>query len=429
MRGVLILEYEYLTVHAVTQYLKLKFDSDKYLKNIRMQAEIADINLRRGIYYLRLKDEMATMSAIIFTEYVDDTVQSLKQGDEIEVYGDINLYIKNGSYQFYIREVELAGVGKFYRQFNEMKERLQKEGLFNIEHKKKLPQFPQKIGLITASNSAALQDMLITLLNRYPLAEPVFFSATMQGQNAVKSIVTQLKNADAHDLDTIVLARGGGSYEDLIAFNDETLARTIFEMKTPIITGIGHEIDTTIADFVADLRAATPTAAIEAAVPDKNELKKKMMLLLNRSEFLYKTRIAYLKEQVSVLDKKLAAIHPRRLMQQDYAKLLFLQKRLLSPQLKEQIFRARQEYLSKLSEKLDATTAQQLLNRKNKLDNYKRVLDSVSPMTVLARGYAYVEQEDSVITTIESADMKLPLTVNLTNGMLICDIKEKKEYE
>ena len=420
---------EILTVEALSKYIKLKFDSDQFLKNIRVKAEIADINVRRGIYYLKLKDAHAVISAVIFSDYVTEAISQFKMGDEIEVYGDVNAFIKNGTYQFYIREADLFGVGAFYRAFQKTQKKLHAEGLFDAIHKKELPKYPQTIGLITASNSAALQDMLVTLAKRYPLIRPVFYPTTMQGVNALKEITAQLQKADAANLDVLVLARGGGSYEDLVVFNDEQLARTIFALQTPIITGIGHEIDTTIADFVADLRAATPSAAIEHAVPDKRQIKEVLLQKRGQMDYLVKQQLMLHANRVNTLAEQIRKFAPTTMLQKERQALQFLVTRFTSLQLHQKYFVQKLQELEALQQNLVSKTGERLVEVRQRLEQQQALLEVLGPIQVLTRGYAYVQKETEVVSKVTQLQSQDKIDVHLIDGIVTCTVEEIETYE
>ncbi len=253
--------------------MKFKIENDPNLGLIFLRGEISNFkNHTRGHFYFTLKDETSRINAIMFSTNTKKIKFMPSDGMKVLVTGRISLYEASGGYQIYVEEMIEDGVGNLYIAFEQLKEKLQKEGLFNPEHKKKIPKIPNKIGIITASTGAAIKDILSTIKRRFPLCETILFPTLVQGEFAKNDIVKNLKIADDYNLDVIIVGRGGGSIEDLWPFNEEIVARAIYEAKTPIISAVGHEIDWTISDFVADMRAPTPTGAAEMAVPNKEDV-------------------------------------------------------------------------------------------------------------------------------------------------------------
>jgi len=400
------MEKDFLTVSALTKYIKLKFDKDRYLRDVPLKAEVAEINVRRGNYYLRLKDEHALLSAVIFAEYETEIVKSLEAGSEVVVLGDISVYEKTGRYQMYIHEVELFGQGHLYLAFEKLKQKLFAAGYFDLKHKKAMPTMPGHIVLITAPNSAALHDMVVTVQQRYPLAKLTILPSAVQGAKAVPELIEQLKKADTLSADIVVLARGGGSYEDLQAFNDEKVVLTIFDLKTPIVTGIGHEVDVTIADLVADLRAATPSAAIERITPDKAELHGVLQAYTERLKRSFETM---LRTQTGTL-----AIQTSRL-RMPYLSFKMIEER-------EQLVQAKQKALHDVM-------LQNMVSAKRALQEKAAHLEALSPFAVLARGYSITEQLDKVITSTKQINRAERVHITLMDGTLICNVEEIKNDE
>ena len=274
---------EYITVSKITDYVARLIGADSNLKHVFIKGELSNVNLyRSGHLYFTLKDENSQIKGVMF-----NARRRLKfkpeDGMKVLIEGKIEVYKKNGVYQLYASEISKDGIGDLHRKYEELKEKLNKEGLFDQAHKKKIPNFPKRIGVVTAANGAAIRDIIITIKRRWPLCEVILFPSLVQGENAAQNIVYQINNADKFDLDTLIVGRGGGSIEDLWSFNEEIVARAIYNCKTPVISAVGHEIDYTIADFVADLRAATPTAAAEIAVPPYGEIKNGVNQLNSRA--------------------------------------------------------------------------------------------------------------------------------------------------
>lgn len=267
-------DIKYYSITALNRAIKNMFDSKPELNRVYIKGEISNFKHHsRGHFYFTLKDENSRIAAVMFASYAKDIKFEPEDGMKVLVSGRVTVYEATGGYQIYVDEMALDGIGNLYLEYEKLKKKLQEEGLFNLEHKKPIPRFPKKIGIITAPTGAAIRDILSTIKRRYPLCETILFPALVQGVGAKESIVKQLTLAQEFDLDVIICGRGGGSIEDLWAFNEEIVARAIYNSKIPIISAVGHEIDFTIADFVADLRAPTPTGAAEMAVPNIVDLR------------------------------------------------------------------------------------------------------------------------------------------------------------
>ena len=267
-------DIKYYSITALNRAIKNMFDSKPELNRVYIKGEISNFKHHsRGHFYFTLKDENSRIAAVMFASYAKDIKFEPEDGMKVLVSGRVTVYEATGGYQIYVDEMALDGIGNLYLEYEKLKKKLQEEGLFNLEHKKPIPRFPKKIGIITAPTGAAIRDILSTIKRRYPLCETILFPALVQGVGAKESIVKQINLAQEFDLDVIICGRGGGSIEDLWAFNEEIVARAIYNSKIPIISAVGHEIDFTIADFVADLRAPTPTGAAEMAVPNIVDLR------------------------------------------------------------------------------------------------------------------------------------------------------------
>lgn len=267
-------DIKYYSITALNRAIKNMFDSKPELNRVYIKGEISNFKHHsRGHFYFTLKDENSRIAAVMFASYAKDIKFEPEDGMKVLVSGRVTVYEATGGYQIYVDEMALDGIGNLYLEYEKLKKKLQEEGLFNLEHKKPIPRFPKKIGIITAPTGAAIRDILSTIKRRYPLCETILFPALVQGVGAKESIVKQITLAQEFDLDVIICGRGGGSIEDLWAFNEEIVARAIYNSKIPIISAVGHEIDFTIADFAADLRAPTPTGAAEMAVPNIVDLR------------------------------------------------------------------------------------------------------------------------------------------------------------
>ena len=263
----------YITVTQLTKYIKYRLDNDQNLMKVYLKGEISNFKAHsRGHLYFTIKDENTRINAIMFSTYASKLNIVPLDGMKVLVTGKISVYEPSGNYQIYVESLEEDGVGNLYIAFEELKKKLEKEGLFDKSKKKKIPLIPQKIGIITAPTGAAIKDILSTIKRRWPLAETILFPSLVQGKEAANDIVRNIELSKNYDLDVLIIGRGGGSIEDLWCFNEEIVARAIFNLDTPVISAVGHEIDFTICDFVADLRAPTPTGAAELAVPNINDI-------------------------------------------------------------------------------------------------------------------------------------------------------------
>ena len=264
---------KYITVTQLTRYIKYKIDNDIHLNEVFLKGEISNFKAHsRGHYYFTLKDEGSRINAIMFSSNTKKIKFLPKDGMKVLVTGKISVFEANGGYQIYVNDMLEDGVGNLYIAYEQLKKKLEDEGLFSKEKKKSIKKIPTKVGVVTAPTGAAIKDIVSTIRRRWPLTEIYLFPALVQGENAKEDIVRQIKRADDFELDTLIVGRGGGSIEDLWAFNEEIVARAIYDCKTPVISAVGHEIDFTISDFVADLRAPTPTGAAEMAVPQLNDV-------------------------------------------------------------------------------------------------------------------------------------------------------------
>lgn len=312
--------------------LKAKSLLEAHFDNVILSGEIAKITLHgSGHWYFELKDEKASCACAMFKSANSRVNFKPKVGDFVELIGFVSLYEANGRYQFIAKELKKSGFGDLEAQFLALKERLEKEGLFDKMHKKEKPLFPTKVGIITSFTSAALQDMLKLIEHKeYFLAKFFIFNALTQGVNAPNSLINALKKADSMKLDLIILARGGGSREDLFCFNDENLAKAIFNAQTPIISAIGHEIDYVISDFVADFRAPTPSAAVDLCFLSKNDIAQSLDLLEDKYKNILENKIKSLENEL-LSTKKLFKVHSfSKIIEEKFTQLLFLQKQFHS---------------------------------------------------------------------------------------------------
>lgn len=439
------MEQRYLTVSALNNYLKAKLDQDVHLQKIFLQGEISNLKLHSsGHYYFTLKDEKSRINAVMFSSYVQKLKIRLENGMKVLIVGSISVYVAAGNFQLYVYHVEPDGIGNLYIQFEQLKKKLYNEGLFDDVHKKTIPMYPKEIGIITAYPSAALEDILRTVHNRFPLVKIKLFPTLVQGETAYLNIIHCLKQADSMKLDVLILARGGGSLEDLWNFNNEELVRTVYMCQTPVISGVGHEVDTTLVDYVADLRAATPTAAATAAVPDLNELLMQndaamdylQTLMLHQLENA-KTKLSHLsqhpclKEPQRMITKQQekAAMHAMFLKQQ--MTLILKQYRYLLSQQDQKILPMTQQFIQKQyytieqqTQQMQYALVQKTNTKKQQFGQLLEQLQLLSPLNILKRGYAIVETNGHVIDSIQQVKANDEIAIRLSDGTIKATVKE-----
>lgn len=309
-------------VGELNKYISRLLSEDIFLSNIKVTGEISNFNHHTsGHMYFSLKDEDSKIKSIMFKTYNQNIDIELMDGLEVVIEGYIGVYEREGQYQLYATSIELAGIGELYLKYEELKKKLEEEGLFDSIYKKEIPKYPNKIGIITSATGAAIQDILNVIKRRYPIAKTYIYPTLVQGKEASQEIIKGLIYMDNYNLDTLILARGGGAMEDLFAFNDEELARIIFAIRTPIITGIGHEIDFTIADFVSDLRAPTPSAAAEIATPDMENLEEDLEENFNEINIIINDKIRTEADKVDRIKKELDFYNPQSIVNDNYQNL------------------------------------------------------------------------------------------------------------
>jgi len=420
---------KYLTVGALTKYIKYKIDSDEHLKTVFLKGEISNFKMHStGHMYFSIKDETSKINAIMFARDAKTVTFEPQEGTKVLVMGRISVYESTGNYQIYVQEMLEDGVGNLYIAFEKLKEKLSKEGLFDDKYKKKIPKIPRKIGIITAPTGAAIKDILSTIKRRFPICETILFPSLVQGEYAKDDIVKKLKIANTYDLDVIILGRGGGSIEDLWPFNEEIVAREIFASKIPIISAVGHEVDFTIADFVADLRAPTPTGAAEMAVPNMSDITNYIKQLSIRLNENISKKINIHKLLLEKCKESFVLKNPM---------IIYENKKLKIEELKENANRILKQKIDNNKNRLDKIKSNYILNNpstlykehKIKLKNLIEKLELVNPLGVLKRGYSLTKQEEKIITTIKNIDKEKPLIITLQDGIIETEIRNIKEVK
>ncbi len=392
------------SVSELTDYIRELFEIDFRMQDVEVEGEISNFTqARSGHLYFTLKDEEAQIKCVMWRSAAQRLRFEPRDGDAVLARGRISVYPASGAYQLYAERLLPAGRGELALAFERLKEHLAADGLFDPKRKQSIPPFPRKIGIVTSADAAALRDMLNVLQRRCPLVEVLIAPTLVQGDLAPPQIVRALQWVDGRsDIDTIIIARGGGSMEDLWAFNDERVARAVFAAHHPIISGVGHETDFTITDFVADLRAPTPSAAAELAVPDLSDF---WMALLD-----YRQRLTGLIE---------AALQEKRWQVQSQTQMLLL----LSPRSRLDHNRQR---LDSLMMRLDRFVERYLAMQRAKLDVYHARLTAVSPLATLARGYAIVRDGDGrIINSIRKVQIDQSVTIQINDGAVDAVVTKK----
>ena len=390
---------KYITVTQLTRYIKYKIDNDVHLNEVFLKGEISNFKAHsRGHFYFTLKDEGSRINAIMFSANTKKIKFLPQDGMKVLVTGKISVFEANGAYQIYVDDMLEDGVGNLYIAYEQLKKKLESEGLFDQFKKKKIKKIPSKIGVITAPTGAAIKDIISTIKRRWPLTEIYLFPALVQGENAKEDIVKQIERADSFGLDTLIVGRGGGSIEDLWAFNEEIVARAIYSCSTPVISAVGHEIDFTISDFVADLRAPTPTGAAEMAVP---ELKDVINYLKNIDIRLYQT----IKNQIKRNRTKLENYQNRGIFKNPAT--IYQTKEIIFDGLFERLkysltnlTHIKEKELIRLKNSYVLQKPYQILDKKStKYLQLISKLEPLSPLLTLKRGYTITKVKDKVINS------------------------------
>lgn len=396
-----------VTVKQLNLYAKSLIEGDLRLCDIYVTGEISNFknHYASGHLYFTLKDNDAAIRCVMFRSYTSQIKFKVEDGLKVILRGRVSIYEKDGQYQFYAQEMHAAGLGDISLRFEQIKEKLAKEGLFDLDSKRPIPKFPKRIAVITSETGAAVQDIMNILSRRWKSAEIILCPVLVQGENAAPDMIKTLDRVyDLSNCDLIIIGRGGGSIEDLWAFNDEALARKIYESPIPVISAVGHETDFTICDFVADLRAPTPSAAAELAVPDSYEMLQKISGYNSRLNSALQNKLDLSKSKFSLL-----------------ASSPYLNKPI------ETLLEKHLQDIDNLSDKLILTFKARIDGYKSRLARDLASLDALSPLKVLARGYSVAEIDSHPINSIKSVAVGDELKLRLNDGCLLCEVKEKGE--
>ncbi|MCR8702391.1 exodeoxyribonuclease VII large subunit [Weissella cibaria] len=416
---------DYLTVSALTSYLKRKFTADPYLKEVYVTGEISNYRQRPGHQYFSLKDDGAVLNATMFKFAFQKLQFKLEPGMKVNAVGHMDLYAPNGSYSLIIDKLEPDGVGALYQAYEQLKAKLSAEGLFD-QLRRPIPRFPKKIAVITSPSGAVIRDIMTTVRRRYPIAEIVLYPAVVQGDGAVPSLTKQMTAvAEAADYDVLIMGRGGGSIEDLWAFNEEAVARQMLTMPMPIISSVGHETDITIADFVADQRAATPTAAAELATPvPLADLWLGIQQMQQRLVNQMQRQVVANQERLSRLQNSYVLTQPARLYEGYLQRLDIAQQRL--QQAVTTPVTQRQHQFDLLAPRLVNAMTRQVERSQERVGRAVAGLQLVSPLAILARGYSVVEHDTHILTTVDDVAVGDTVHIRLATGELDATVTAKE---
>ena len=409
------MNHNYITVTQLTKYIKYNIDNDVNLENVYLKGEISNFKAHtRGHFYFTIKDENTRINAVMFASSASRIKFVPTDGMKVLVSGKISVYESTGGYQIYVNEMLEDGVGNLYIAFEQLKKKLEAEGLFDPSKKKKIPKIPSTIGIITAPTGAAIKDILSTIKRRWPLAKTILFPSLVQGEEAANDIVRNIQLSKSFDLDVLILGRGGGSIEDLWPFNEEIVARAIYELEVPVISAVGHEIDFTISDFVADLRAPTPTGAAEMAVPNISDITNYIKQLELRLATNITNNINIRKEILNKLKNSFVLKNPLGIYEVKeqkfdnlYERLLISYKNLVNNN-SNKIVLINTNLVNSMSNLLDKNT--------NKYNNLIQKLEALNPILTLKRGYSIVKCKNVSVDSVKKVKKDDIINIELQDG-------------
>lgn len=392
------------TVKQVNGYIKNMFAQDFMMNKIYVKGEVSNCKYHTsGHIYFSLKDESGTIACVMFAGQRSGLAFRMAEGQSVIAFGQISVYERAGSYQLYAKEIRLDGDGLLYEKFQALKKELEEMGMFAPEYKKPIPSFPQTIGIVTAKTGAAIRDIISVATRRNPYVQLILYPALVQGVGAKESIVKGIEILNEKQVDLIIVGRGGGSIEDLWAFNEEVVARAIFDSQVPIISAVGHETDTTIADFVADLRAPTPSAAAEIAVPDVLAINEQLESVKARLRRSLMSKVRETRFKLKEYETRIRFLHP-------VSKL-----------------REQKQYVSELEERMRTRIHNQLQEARHTLAIYVERLRGLSPLEKLSRGFAYVKREEAKLDSVKSVKVGDTLNIYLRDGEVSAEVTKVEE--
>lgn len=395
------------TVKQVNAYIKNMFTQDFMLSRIYVKGEVSNCKYHTsGHIYFSLKDESGTIACVMFAGQRGGLSFRMSEGQQVVVFGSVNVYERSGSYQLYAREIRLDGEGRLYERFQALRRELEEMGMFAPEYKKEIPAYAGRVGVVTAPTGAAVRDIMNISARRNPYVQLILYPARVQGEGAAESVARGIHMLDRQGVDVIIVGRGGGSIEDLWAFNEEIVARAIFDCTVPVISAVGHETDTTIADYVADLRAPTPSAAAELAVYDFRQVQSRMQETDLKLKRLLGQKIQLARMQLRQYVTRLKVLHPRYQLQE------------------------RQQLLVEYEERLKRCMEGKIQKERHRLALYIEKMKGLSPLKKLNLGYAYVEDEKgNSVRSVQQVHKGSVLSVHVTDGVIYTSVTGLKEEE
>lgn len=395
------------TVKQVNAYIKNMFTQDFMLSRIYVKGEVSNCKYHTsGHIYFSLKDESGTIACVMFAGQRGGLSFRMSEGQQVVVFGSVNVYERSGSYQLYAREIRLDGEGRLYERFQALRRELEEMGMFAPEYKKEIPAYAGRVGVVTASTGAAVRDIINISARRNPYVQLILYPARVQGEGAAESVARGIHMLERQGVDVIIVGRGGGSIEDLWAFNEEIVARAIFDCTVPVISAVGHETDTTIADYVADLRAPTPSAAAELAVYDFRQVQSRMQETDLKLKRLLGQKIQLARMQLRQYVTRLKVLHPRYQLQE------------------------RQQLLVEYEERLKRCMEGKIQKERHRLALYIEKMKGLSPLKKLNLGYAYVEDEKgNSVRSVQQVHKGSVLSVHVTDGVIYTSVTGLKEEE
>ncbi|GGH43107.1 exodeoxyribonuclease 7 large subunit [Paenibacillus silvae] len=447
-----VAEQKIYSIKDLNRYIRMKLESDQVLSDVWLRGEISNFTHHSsGHMYFTLKDKDSRIKSIMFASHNQRLPFVPKEGARVIARGNVSVYERDGQYQFYATHMQPDGIGSLYLAYEQLKKKLDEEGLFAAARKRPIPRYPQTIGVVTSPTGAAVRDIMITLQRRYPSARVVLYPVLVQGKGAAPSIVKAIQSLNfMKEADVLIVGRGGGSLEELWAFNEEMVARAIAASSIPVISAVGHETDFTIADFAADLRAATPTAAAELAVPNRAELLEQIAQRQRQLQNSLKQRAVYHRERLTRLQRSPVLVHPRRTLMQHTERLDMLQQRLqrsvdtrmrwtvekqerlraalqrFNP--REQVNSARRDHAA-ARKQLELAMRSITRSKQQQWKSSVRHLDALSPLKVMSRGYSlvYDEHEQRLVKSLKDVQPGDSVKIKLADGQLDCQVWGMKE--
>ncbi|WP_342354363.1 exodeoxyribonuclease VII large subunit [Listeria aquatica] len=447
-----MLQEKYLTVEALTKYIERKFEVDPYLKQVFVKGEISNLKMpASGHLYFTLKDEAAMIRVVMFAKSVQKLNFKPEDGMNILLTGRISVFTKTGRYQFYAEGMEPDGIGALYVQFEQLKAKLEKEGLFDARHKKVLPSFPSKIAVVTSRTGAAVRDILTTIHRRMPSVEVLVYPTLVQGEGSAQKVAQNIARINQrNDIDLMIIGRGGGSLEELWAFNEEVVVRSVYDSDVPVISAVGHETDFSLSDFAADVRAATPTAAAELAVPHAADLLER--LSERKYRLTHSLNLIFERRQADLLalKEKLQFYGPRRLLENQIERLDFDRLKLeqaMKQQLERKQFqfervsgrlkshspvyelRKSEQTLNELTRRLQTAAAVTVKDKRHQFVRQIEALEYLNPLSLLKRGFGLTYKENTLVKHIDEIELGDEVSVRIYGGKFQANVTAKEEME